>query len=111
MSPLIDERLAGPSDPPSVSEERDARKLHGAKILAWLEAGSATADELRKITPHYQQRISELRQRGYCIENVPQWIVLADGRKLRRDGGYRLRSQTPQGPPADAYRTQPRLIP
>lgn len=48
-----------------------------------------TPAELRAITPHYQQRISECRrQLGMTLKNVQQWRTDDDGVKHRIDGSY-----------------------
>lgn len=44
-----------------------ARRGQTVQLLARLERGSATRDELRAIAPSYRGRIAELRARGYAI--------------------------------------------
>ena len=63
--------------------------------------------ELRKITPHYQQRISECRKAkhgGMLIRNIQQWRVDEQGEKHRIDGPYvyapKPAERKPAGPPA-----------
>ena len=93
----------------SVSTEIDDRAAQRAQIEALLTSRpleTVEPDELRKITPHYQQRISESRQRGLRIENVPRWLELMDGTKKRRDGGYRFVPHEPLG--RDAGEMTPR---
>ncbi len=76
-----------------------------AILLPWLEI---EAETLRKITPHYQQRISEIRkQSGKRIVNVKR-TRLVDGKVKAADGAYRLELQAPQGrnptvPAAEAW--------
>lgn len=54
-------------------------------------------DELRNITPHYQQRISESRRLSKMrIVNVPRYI-LVNGRKKKQDGAYMLLMFEPIG--------------
>ena len=77
----------------SVATEKAAHRLHREQIEALLTSrplDTVEPEELRKITPHYQQRISESRRHGLRIENVPRWLILADGTKKRRDGAYRF---------------------
>lgn len=71
----------------------DTHRLHREQIEALLKSRpleTVEPEELRKITPHYQQRISESRRHGLRIENVPRWLELTDGTKKRRDGAYRF---------------------
>ena len=77
----------------STAEDIAAHRLHREQIEALLTSRpleTVEPDELRKITPHYQQRVSESRKHGLRIENVPRWLTLADGTKKRRDGAYRF---------------------
>ena len=102
-------------EPPTVAEDREAKKAQREKIAALFTARpleEITPLELRRITPHYQQRISELRRppSNLRIVNVPQWVLRPDGSKARQDGSYRLELQAPHGPSSDQYRVQPRLI-
>ena len=74
-------------------DEINSHRLHREQIEALLRSRpleTVEPDELRKITPHYQQRVSESRKHGLRIENVPRWLILADGTKKRRDGAYRF---------------------
>lgn len=77
----------------SVSQELDDRKAQRQKIAALFKSRpleDITADELRTITPHYQQRISECRRLEQMkIVNVRVSITLADGSEKRLDGSYR----------------------
>ncbi len=76
-----------------VSTELQTHRLHREQIEALLTSRpleTVEPDELRKISPHYQQRISESRRHGLRIENVPRWLELTDGTKKRLDGGYRF---------------------
>lgn len=76
----------------SMQQELRDRALHRATIQALLCAvpwREIEAAELRKITPHYQQRITEIRkQSGLRIVNVPRSEVI-DGKAHKRDGAYR----------------------
>ncbi len=85
--------------------------MHRATIEAWFDAHpllEIEANDLKKITPHYQQRISEIRQRtGKRIVNVKR-TRLVDGKVKAADGAYRLELQTPHGrdasvPAAEAW--------
>ena len=76
----------------TIAIELQAHRLHREQIEALLKSRpleTVEPDELKKITPHYQQRISESRRHGLRIENVPRWLELADGTKKRLDGAYR----------------------
>lgn len=104
-------------EPPTVAEDREAKKAQREKIAAMFLARpleELTPAELRRVTPHYQQRISELRRQKpepMRIVNVPQSIVRADGTKAKQDGNYRYEPiPVNLGPPSDQYRTQPRLL-
>jgi hypothetical protein len=81
------------------TELRD-RALHRATIQALLCAvpwREIEAADLQKITPHYQQRISEIRkQSGLRIVNVPRSEVI-DGKAHKRDGAYRFEPQKLDG--------------
>lgn len=59
-------------------------------------------EELRKVTPHYQQRLSESRRRGMRIVNVPRYI-LVNGRKKKQDGAYMLLLFAPLGRDARTF--------
>ncbi len=77
----------------SLSDELDDRTAQRLKIAALFKARpleDITADELRAVTPHYQQRISELRRKSQMtIRNVPQSFTDALGRVHKMDGSYR----------------------
>lgn len=80
----------------STKSDCDVHALHRAEIEALLMAvplREIEADDLKKITPHYQQRISESRARfkalGHRFENVERFDMQADGTKRKRDGAYR----------------------
>ncbi len=77
----------------STADDIAAHRLHREQIEALLTSRpleTVEPDELRKITPHYQQRLSESRKHGLRIENVPRWLELTDGTKKRLDGGYKF---------------------
>ncbi len=99
-------------DPPTVAEDREAKKAQRQKIAALFLSRpleEITPAELRRITPHYQQRISELRRQKpdpMLITNVPQSLERADGSKQKLDGNYRLDLEKPQGPPSHLFRPQ-----
>ena len=61
---------------------------------------------LRDITPHYQQRISELRrgQDRMVIQNRPRSVQDGSGRTKRLDGAYRW---LPHGEPLGRDATEP----
>lgn len=84
-----------------IATEMDDRDFQRQKIAALLTARSPAdvePDELRLITPHYQQRISELRVKHQMhIENRPRFLALANGTKKKRDGAYRLLPYAPLG--------------
>lgn len=111
-----DFRMQAPSDPPTVQQEREYRKAQCVKLKALFESQPNTvidAATLRTITTHYQQRLSELRNRkldGLKTENVPTWIDKADGSKRKQDGGYIYRTYEPLGRDASEYVTQPVLF-
>ena len=89
--------------------ELSDRAQHKAKILALCQARPMVEiepDELRTITPHYQQRISELRRDGWYIENVPRTLTLANGQTKKRDGAYRYLPYEPLGRSADTIVAQ-----
>ncbi len=77
----------------SLSDELDDRTAQRLKIAALFKARpleDITADELKAITTHYQQRISECRRLEHMtIRNIRVSITLADGMEKRLDGSYR----------------------
>ncbi len=81
------------ADQPTVAEEREARAAQCAKLADLFKArplAEIEPDELKAITPHYQQRISELRRKAKMrIVNVPRSVTLADGTTKKQDGAYR----------------------
>ncbi len=88
-------------EPPSVAEQVEDRTAQREKIAALFQAHPLMlihAEQLRAITPHYQQRISELRwKHGMRIENIPISLTLANGRKKKLDGAYRYLTYEPLG--------------
>lgn len=80
---------------PTTAEVIEDRKAQCEKIAALFKAHplyEIEPEELHKITPHYQQRISELRRLKVGrmnIINVSRSLVQADGTKKKRDGAYR----------------------
>ncbi len=77
---------------PTVQQEKQARAEHRATIEALFRAQPLDAiepDVLRAITPHYQQRISEIRKSGFRIVNVPRSRIV-DGKARKSDGAYRF---------------------
>jgi hypothetical protein len=74
--------------------------LHRATIEAWFRSHPLEvreADDLKAITPHYQQRISEIRQMSKLrIENVKRTRVV-NGKVRAADGGYRYVPHEPLG--------------
>lgn len=92
----------------SVDQEIDDRTAH-RDAIATLFKESPLEDiepaDLKKITPHYQQRISECRrQLGMTIQNRPRSRQEADGRVRKQDGAYRyLPDGEPLGRDAGAY--------
>ena len=93
----------------TIAIELQAHRLHREQIEALLTSRpleTVEPDELRKISPHYQQRISESRRHGLRIENVPRWLELSDGIKKRLDGGYQFVPFEPLG--RDASKLVPR---
>lgn len=78
----------------SISQERDDRAEHRAKIEALFLAHPLTEIQnaiLKAITPHYQQRISECRRLGMDIRNVPVFVPSGvPGRMKRLDGNYKF---------------------
>lgn len=77
----------------SLPDELDDRKAQRQKIAALFKSRpleDITADELKVITPHYQQRISECRRlEQMTIRNIRVEYVALDGSKKRLDGSYR----------------------
>jgi hypothetical protein len=91
---------------PDIATELDDRTAQREKIEALLLSQpmqTVEPDELRKITPHYQQRISESRRHGLRIENVPRFLALADGTTKRLDGAYRWVPHKPLGRDAGTF--------
>lgn len=84
---------------PGLRAELDDRQAQRQKLAALFRASpfvDIEPDELRTITPHYQQRISELRAKdGLTIENVLRTALDGSGKAIRRDGAYRYRSTGP----------------
>lgn len=79
----------------STSQEIDDHRAQAVKLAELFKARplqDIEPEELRQITPHYQQRISIELRKGLKmrIVNVPRSIELADGRKKRQDGAYRF---------------------
>ncbi len=78
---------------PSIAEEREARAAQCATLRQMFEARPLVEiepDELKAVTPHYQQRISELRRKQQMrIVNVPRSVTLSDGTTKKQDGAYR----------------------
>jgi hypothetical protein len=61
----IDPQFVAPESP--VGQEIRRRLGHGKAVLARLEQGPATSDELNALCFRYGARIFELRKRGYDI--------------------------------------------
>jgi len=104
-------------EPPTVAQDREAKKAQRETIAALFNArplAEITPLELRKITPHYQQRISELRRQKpepMRIVNVPQWMRRPDGSKAKQDGNYRFEPiPVNLGPSSAEYRQSKRLF-
>lgn len=78
---------------PSVSQEKADRLFQRDQIAALFKArplAEIEAAELKRVTTHYQQRISECRRDlGMTIENVRRSRQEASGRVKRLDGAYR----------------------
>jgi len=71
-------------------EDRAAQTAKIAKLFKARPLEDIEPDELRRITPHYQQRISECRRKFTMnIVNVPRSLMLADGTVKKLDGAYR----------------------
>ncbi len=84
---------------PALVTELEDRKAKRDEIAAYFKAREwqeITAEELRAITPHYQQRISQCRsQLEMTIVNVRKSYEDALGAMHRLDGSYVFR---PTGP-------------
>lgn len=82
-----------------IASELDDRTAQRLKLEALFQSRplqEIEPDELKAITPHYQQRLSESRRRGMRIVNVPRYIMV-NGRKKKQDGAYMLVTFTPLG--------------
>ncbi len=91
------------TEPPSVAEEVEDRAIHRERIAALFREHPLEEfgpDELRRVTTHYQQRISECRKPEYFgmnIVNLPKWIEDTSRPKTKKgkprmkrvDGWYR----------------------
>lgn len=102
------------SDPSTIAEEKAQRQAHRDQIAAIFKRRpleDITSDELRTITPNFQQRVSQCRRElGMNIENLRQWMVLADGSKKRLEGNYRYQPYQSLGPSSAEYRQTKRLF-
>lgn len=81
------------SDAPSLPQEIEDRTAQREAIERLFRARplqEIRVVELRDITPHYQQRISEARRGGMDIRNVPVFTERLDGTKKRLDGNYKF---------------------
>lgn len=88
-----------------IASELDDRTAQRLKLEALFQSRplqEIEPDELKAITPHYQQRLSESRRRGMRIVNVPRYI-LVNGRKKKQDGAYMLVTFTPLGRDARTF--------
>lgn len=79
----------------AITTELQDRELHREKIAALFRLHpleDISADTLKSITPHYQQRISECRRKlEMTIRNVPVTVRIEPGGRLKRlDGSYRF---------------------
>lgn len=80
-------------DEPSITDEKAAHQAQRETMAALFRSRPLEEidnAELKQITPHYQQRISECRRLlKMQIHNIRVFVVLADGTKKRLDGNYR----------------------
>ncbi len=80
-------------DTPTLPDELSARAAQCAKLADLFKSkplAEIEPDELKAITPHYQQRISELRRKAQMrIVNVPRSMTRSDGTVAKQDGAYR----------------------
>ncbi len=101
-------------EPPSVQEEKAQRQAHRDQISAIFKARpleEITSDELRKVTPNFQQRVSQCRRElGMNIQNLRRWVTLEDGSKKRLEGDYRFQPYESLGPSSAEYRQSKRLF-
>jgi hypothetical protein len=86
----------------SLETELEDRAFHCQKIAELFRLHpleDISADTLKEITPHYQQRISQIRRRFKMrIENRPQYLDSGPGgRQKRLDGSYRYLPYEPLG--------------
>lgn len=93
----------------SIDTEIADRAMHREKIAALFKAHPVEdieSEPLRAITPHYQQRISELRhgKDRMVIQNRPRSVQDDSGRAKRLDGAYRW---LPHGEPIGRDATEP----
>jgi hypothetical protein len=79
----------------STETEIQDRQAQCEKLAALFNARpyeEISPEELRGITPHYQQRISDLRRtRKMTIQNVPKTFEDASGAVHKADGWYLYR--------------------
>lgn len=111
---------------PLIADEKAAHQAQRETIAALFHSRPLEEidnAELKKITPHYQQRISECRrQLGMNIKNIRVSILQADGTLKRLDGNYRYetfnrlgrdagalapRTWTTDGPFTEEFRLKP----
>lgn len=85
---------------PTIAQECEDRTAQCEKIAALFKSRpyeEISPEELRVITPHYQQRISNCRSKmGMTIQNIPKSRQDAAGVVHKADGWYRW---LPDGPP------------
>lgn len=94
-------------DEPSIGDEKAARLYQRDQIAALFRSRPLEEidnAELKKITPHYQQRISECRRElNMNIRVVKRWTKSADGRMKRLDGDYIFKPYTELGRDAGTF--------
>lgn len=97
----------GPTDPPTVAQEKASRLANRDTLAAWFRKNplrEISPDELEAMVGrNYQQRISDCRTELHMnLENVPRTAADAAGRVKRLSGAYVWRPEGQERLGADA---------